>query len=75
MACRHARLACVRCLLEAGASQLPDADGLTPAQLAAAAGHADVAAMIEQHAEVQAALAAQRAAQSAGEAAAADGQA
>jgi ankyrin repeat protein len=71
MACRHARLACIRCLLEGGATQLPDADGHTPADMAAAAGHSDVLAMIRRHEEVQGALAEQHRQQAAAGAAAA----
>lgn len=61
LACWHARLACVRVLLEAGASlQVVDAAGRTAGELAQAAGHADVADMLRQHEEVQRALREQR---------------
>ncbi|KAL4458457.1 hypothetical protein ABPG75_013322 [Micractinium tetrahymenae] len=60
MACRHARLACTRCLLDAGAdTRVREPSGKTAADLAAAEGHDDVLDMLRQHEEVQAALAAQ----------------
>jgi ankyrin repeat protein len=71
LACRHAQLACVRALLEAGATQLPDSHGRTPVQVAEAAGHADVMALIQHHNEVQQQLQEQELQAAAGEAAAA----
>ncbi|PRW60077.1 D Chain Coupling Of Remote Alternating-access Transport Mechanisms For Protons And Substrates In The Multidrug Efflux Pump Acrb [Chlorella sorokiniana] len=56
LASGHARLACVKVLLEAGARQLPDRQGCTPRQLAEQAGHSDVLGMMRQHEEVQAEL-------------------
>ena len=56
LASRHARLACVKVLLEAGARQLCDRQGCTPRQLAEQSGHTDVLDMVRQHEEVQAEL-------------------
>ena len=56
LASRHARLACVKVLLEAGARQLCDRQGCTPRQLAEQAGNTDVLDMVRQHEEVQAEL-------------------
>ena len=56
LASRHARLACVKVLLEAGARQLCDRQGCTPCDLAKQAGHDDVLDMVRQHEEVQAEL-------------------
>ncbi len=64
LACRHARLACVRCLLDAGAdTEVQDGSGKTAGALAAAEAHKDVLDMLRQHEELQAALAAQDQAQ------------
>ena len=54
LACQHARMACVQVLMEGGASaRVPDALGRTALELAQAAGHCDVVAMIQHHEEVQ----------------------
>ena len=57
LACWHARMASIRVLLDGGAAlDVEDGAGRTAWQLAQAAGHTDVEAMLRQHEEVLQAL-------------------
>lgn len=57
LACHNGRLACVRVLLDAGASlHIQDADERTAGDLACVAQQTDVLEMLQQHAEVRKAL-------------------